>query len=116
LGSDHDHTVFESEIVGATLALSSIRSLPHLRRIFLGIDSQNIIRALSHPKQQPEQYLLLEFHAELARLHSRAPNIRLRLDWSRVTLNLNSKERVDKEAKEAAAHDESPNIRLFITR
>ncbi|KAJ7888898.1 hypothetical protein B0H14DRAFT_2497685 [Mycena olivaceomarginata] len=72
LGSSHDHTVFESEVVGATLALSSIPSLPHLKRIFLGIDNQRAIHALRRPRQQPGQYLLLEFHAELDRLKARA--------------------------------------------
>ncbi|KAJ7889646.1 hypothetical protein B0H13DRAFT_1495260, partial [Mycena leptocephala] len=50
LGSDQDHTVFESEVAGATLALTSIPSLPHIRRIFLGVDNQAAIRALHHPR------------------------------------------------------------------
>ncbi|KAK6984437.1 hypothetical protein R3P38DRAFT_2418533, partial [Favolaschia claudopus] len=41
LGSIEDHTVFESEVVGAILALSSIPSLPHINRIFLGINNQS---------------------------------------------------------------------------
>jgi hypothetical protein len=31
LGSGHDHTVFESEVVGTTLAISSIPSLSHIK-------------------------------------------------------------------------------------
>ncbi|KAJ7620641.1 hypothetical protein DFH06DRAFT_943024, partial [Mycena polygramma] len=103
-----EHTVFESEIVGSTLALSSIPSLAHLRHIFLGIDSQSVIRALTHPKQQPGLYLLMEFHAELSRLKSRIPNLRLHIGWVPGHVDFAPNERVDEEAKQAAQNAEPP--------
>lgn len=109
LGSAHDHTVFESEVVGATLALSSVPHLPHLRNLFIGIDSQSAIRALHRPRQQPGQYLLLEFHAELARLKRRAPHLQLHIGWVPGHLDFEPNERVDKEAKSAAQNDATPH-------
>ncbi|KAJ6517087.1 hypothetical protein DFH09DRAFT_1332560 [Mycena vulgaris] len=111
-GSDHDHTVFESEIIGATLALSSIPSLPQVKRIFLGIDSQSAIRVLLHPREQPGQYLLLEFHRELTRLLDRIPGVLLHIGWVPGHVDFEPNERVDEEAKHAAQNDEPPHPRI----
>ncbi|KAJ7934514.1 hypothetical protein B0H13DRAFT_1469484, partial [Mycena leptocephala] len=107
-----DHTVFESEIVGATLAISSLPSLPHIQRVFLGIDSQSAIRALLRPKQQPAQYLLLDFLRELEHLKLRIPNVRLHIGWVPGHVDFKPNERVDKEAKQAAQHSEPIHHRI----
>jgi hypothetical protein len=112
LGSDHDHTVFESEVVGATLAISSIPSLSHIKNVFLGIDNQSAIYALRHPKQQSGQYLLLEFLNELKRLQQRIPGIHLHIGWVPGHVDFEPNERVDKEAKHAAQHSEPPHPRI----
>ncbi|KAJ6541228.1 hypothetical protein DFH09DRAFT_851262, partial [Mycena vulgaris] len=105
------HTLFESDH-WATLVLSSIPSIPHLKRIFLGIDSQSAIRALLHPSQQPSQYLLLEFHRELSRLLNRVPGLLLHIGWVPSQVDFESNERVDKEAKHAAQNDGPPHPRV----
>ncbi|KAJ7274721.1 hypothetical protein C8J57DRAFT_1505481 [Mycena rebaudengoi] len=105
-------TVFEAEVVRETLAISSIPSLPHLKRIFLGIDSQSAIRALSHPRQQPGQYLLLEFLHELESLQRRIPGAQLHIGWVPGHVDFEPNERVDKEAKHVAQHVVPPHPRL----
>ncbi|KAJ7838838.1 hypothetical protein B0H13DRAFT_1650513 [Mycena leptocephala] len=109
LGSAHDHTVFESEVAGATFALSSVPSLPHIKHIFLGVDNQSAIRALRHPRQQPGQYLLLEFLAELDRLKACIPGIQLHVGWVPGHVDFEPNKCVDKEAKSAAQNDEPPH-------
>ncbi|KAK6988559.1 hypothetical protein R3P38DRAFT_2480006, partial [Favolaschia claudopus] len=104
-----DHTVFESEVVGAILAISSIPSLPHIKHIFLGLDNQSAIRALHRPRQQPAQYLLLAFHDELNRLITRIPNLTLHIGWVPGHVDFPPNERVDAEAKFAAENDNPPH-------
>ncbi|KAJ7856425.1 hypothetical protein B0H13DRAFT_1641499, partial [Mycena leptocephala] len=95
------------EIAGATLALSYMPSLPHIKQILLGVDNQSAIRALCHPKQQPGQYLLLEFVAELDHLKARIPGLQLHVGWVPGHVDFEPNERVDKEAKSAAQNDEA---------
>ncbi|KAK6988514.1 hypothetical protein R3P38DRAFT_3228807 [Favolaschia claudopus] len=109
LGSSTDHTVFESEVTGAILALSSLPSLPHVKRVFLGIDNQSAMRALHRHRQQPGQYLLLAFHEELEKLQSRVPRLQLHIGWTPGHVDFPPNERVDNEAKLAAQNDNKPH-------
>ncbi|KAJ7859388.1 hypothetical protein B0H13DRAFT_1485819, partial [Mycena leptocephala] len=75
----------------------------------LTVDSR--LRALRHPRQQPGQYLLLEFLAELDRLKARIPSIQLHVGWVPSHVDFEPNGRVDKEAKSAAQNDEPPHPR-----
>jgi hypothetical protein len=66
LGTESEHTVFESEVCGAILALDIIAGMPHLTGADVFIDCQPAITALASPKPQPGQYLLTTFHGILA--------------------------------------------------
>ncbi|KAJ7854688.1 hypothetical protein B0H14DRAFT_3449434 [Mycena olivaceomarginata] len=70
LDSDLDHAVFKSEVAGTILAPILHPLAPPCPCIFLGVDNQAAILALRCPRQQPGQYHLLEFHAELERLRT----------------------------------------------
>ncbi|KAJ7691204.1 hypothetical protein B0H17DRAFT_935288, partial [Mycena rosella] len=96
LGPDHEHTVFESEVVGAILALDIVKGTPRLT------DCQPAIIALADPKVQPGQYLLALFHLLLRRLLRTCPTLKVRMHWVPAHIGIAGNEAVDARAKEAA--------------
>ncbi|KAJ7727985.1 hypothetical protein DFH07DRAFT_691613, partial [Mycena maculata] len=111
-----DHTVSESVVAGATLALYSMPSLTHVRHIFIRIDSQSVICALLHLRQQPGQYLLLEFQHELEHLTHRAPNIQFHIGWVPGNVDFPPNKQVDSKAKLAAQNSDSPHLHAPLPR
>ncbi|KAK7035043.1 hypothetical protein R3P38DRAFT_2518860, partial [Favolaschia claudopus] len=55
LGALSEHTVFESELCGAILALDIVADIPRLTDVDIFLDCQPAIAALSSPKTQPAQ-------------------------------------------------------------
>ncbi|KAJ7687844.1 hypothetical protein B0H17DRAFT_1299973, partial [Mycena rosella] len=66
LGTEDEHTVFESEVAGAILALDIVKSTPRLTSVDIFTDCQPAITALTAPKPQPGQYLLAAFSPSIA--------------------------------------------------
>ncbi|KAJ7153137.1 hypothetical protein C8R43DRAFT_1126977 [Mycena crocata] len=63
LEDECDHTVFESEVVGAILALDIIMGTPRLTDVDVFTDCQPALLALATPNRQPGQYLLAAFQS-----------------------------------------------------
>jgi ribonuclease HI len=116
LGTESEHTVFESEVCGAILALDIIASTPRLTDVDVFIDCQPAIAALTSPKPQPGQYLLAAFHAILGRLLRARHTLQIRIHWVPAHVGIVGNETVDACAKAAARGVSSPlakRITLF---
>jgi ribonuclease HI len=116
LGPTSKHTVFESEVAGAILALDIVKGTPRLTSIDIFTDCQPAIIALAAPKPQPGQYLLNTFHTLHRRLLRARPTLRIRIHWVPAHVGIAGNEAVDARAKEAAQGASSAlssRIRLF---
>jgi ribonuclease HI len=107
LGTLEEHTVFESEVVGAILALDIIKGTPHLTDVDIFTDCQPAIIALAAPKPQPGQYLLAAFHTLHRRLLRARPTLKVWLHWVPAHVGIAGNEAVDARAKEAATGSSS---------
>jgi ribonuclease HI len=132
LGSAHEHTTLEGELVGIILGIQLANAHPRLREsINLSTDSQASIKALQSNSKQPAQYLLDEIHKSTKTLHSNelerarrhlSPHqradltVHVTLDisftWVAAHKNSTGNERADKLAREAAEYDSSPIDRI----
>jgi ribonuclease HI len=101
LGPASEHTVFESEVAGAILALDIVKGTPRLTSIDIFTDCQPAIIALAAPKPQPGQYLLNTFHTLHRRLLRARPTLRIRIHWVPAHVGIAGNEAVDAHAKEA---------------
>ncbi|KAJ6589668.1 ribonuclease H-like domain-containing protein, partial [Mycena capillaripes] len=102
LGPEEKHTVFETEVVGAILALDIVKGTPRLTSVDVFTDCQPAILALSNPKPQPGQHLLALFHLLLHRLLRARPSLKFRMHWVPAHVGIAGNEAVDALAKEAA--------------
>ncbi|KAJ7301423.1 hypothetical protein DFH08DRAFT_650059, partial [Mycena albidolilacea] len=97
-----EHTVFESEVVGAILALDIIVSTVRLTSVNVFTDCQPALIALATLQAQPGQYLLAAFHLLFHRLLRACPTLRIRFHWIPTHVGVPRNEAVDAHAKEAA--------------
>ena len=135
LGSVSEHTVYEGEIVGLTLALHLLAGLRRqLKSItLLGTDSQATILALDNQLSHSAHYLLDHVHDTAAKLHQQQDKLQntkarreakqkgidwkardrnvvdLQLHWTPGHLDFQPNERADEEAK-LAAQGSSSNV------
>ncbi|PBK79251.1 hypothetical protein ARMGADRAFT_951139, partial [Armillaria gallica] len=60
LGSDIHHTIFESELIGAILALDIICGTPRLMKAYILLDLQGMLLAIKTQKIKSDCHLLKE--------------------------------------------------------
>ncbi|KAF7354992.1 hypothetical protein MSAN_01414700 [Mycena sanguinolenta] len=104
LGSLEEHTVFESEVVGAILALDIISGTP-----------PSITAISSTPKAQPAQHFIAAFHAAHRYLLRTRSTLRIRLHWVPAHIDIAGNEAVDARAKEATLGAYSPLTTRYKT-
>lgn len=126
--TDSEHTVYEGEIVGLTLALHLLTKLGSQFHapIIVGTDSQAVIKALNNQRPHPAHYLLDEVHNAAEKLHARQHKLRnaaaykearhngetwsdrtrnvidLQIHWTPGHVGFEPNERADEIAKQAA--------------
>ena len=112
LGLDCEHTVFEAEVVGLTLAAELICAEWNIESVMLGADSQAEIRAMRGAMGASGRHLLDRFHeqVEVAKLQHTGMEVMLR--WTPGHVGIVENERVDEEAKRATRGDSSPKNQL----
>jgi ribonuclease HI len=116
LGTAAEHTVFESEVTGAILALNIVASTPRVRKVDIFMDCQPAIAVLTSPKPQPGQYLIAAFHASHRRLLRARSTMKVHLHWVPAHIGIAGNEAVDARAKEAAQGNTSAlstRIKIF---
>jgi len=102
LGPDCEHTVFEAEVVGLTLAAELICAKWNIESVMLGEDSQAAIRAMRGAMGASGRHLVDRFHkqVEVAKLWHMGMEVKLR--WTLGHVGIAENEWVDEEAKRAA--------------
>ncbi|KAJ7223707.1 hypothetical protein C8J57DRAFT_1535995 [Mycena rebaudengoi] len=100
LGAEHEHTVFESEVIGAILALVIVKGMPRLTDV--DIFTEPAIIALAAPRTQPGQHLLALFQTLHRRLLRARPSLKVRIHWVPAHVGIAGNEAADARAKEAA--------------
>ncbi|KAL1684915.1 hypothetical protein GGG16DRAFT_31403, partial [Schizophyllum commune] len=97
-----ERTVFEAELVGASLAIDIIASTKRLTRAAVLLDSQAAIQALRGSGTKAGQQLVHEFWARVHRLRASRRTLSLIVAWVPGHVGVEGNERVDAEAKAAA--------------
>jgi ribonuclease HI len=108
LGEEAEHTVFESEVTGAILALDIVKATPRLTNIHIFTDCQPAITALASPKPQPGQHLLPAFHVLHRRLLRARSTLSIHFHWVPAHIGIAGNEAPDACAKEVAQGTSSP--------
>ncbi|KAI5895237.1 uncharacterized protein SCHCODRAFT_02441758, partial [Schizophyllum commune H4-8] len=97
-----ERTVFEAELVGASLAVDIIASTKRLTKAAILLDSQAAIQALRGSGTKAGQQLVYEFWERIHRLRAARRTLSLTVAWVPGHVGVEGNERVDAEAKAAA--------------
>jgi ribonuclease HI len=105
LGTLKEHTTYEAEAVGVTLALELIAHERGIATATILLDNQAVIQSLSHVRAKPAQHIISEAHDMANRMvaSTRRRRINLNIAWISGHDDVEGNEEADKEAKKAAA-------------
>ncbi|OAX33069.1 hypothetical protein K503DRAFT_674151, partial [Rhizopogon vinicolor AM-OR11-026] len=113
LGTDKEHTVFEAEEVGLTLAAKLIATEPHLSfPLSISIDNQASIQAGKSFYTRPRSYLADRSRRMMHQIARRHDNFEVTIRWVPDHSDVHGNEEADKLAKLAAEsrhNNSSPN-------
>lgn len=115
LGTEKEHTVYEAEAVGLTLAAKLIATERDL--IFpltISVDNQAVIQSGESFHSNPGSYLIDRFHSMLKRIAKDHDDFDVTLRWVPGHSDVHGNEEADKHAKRAAEgrHQSSPRHHL----
>lgn len=105
LGPLTQHTTYEAEAVGTTLAMHLLEAERNYGKVTIRIDNQSVIQATASYKSRPSHYIIDEFLKQtrsIAAVNKERPNYSLRLAWISGHSEVEGNELVDEEAKKAA--------------
>jgi ribonuclease HI len=107
LGEADTHTVLEAEITGIILATDIAYHAPRIRKLAILLDNQSAIAAMSRQQAQSGQHLIREAQHQMGRLGKKHPGIEIKIVWVPGHKGNEGNERANKEARKAAAGDET---------
>jgi ribonuclease HI len=104
LGPLTEHTTFDTEAIGITLAAHLLGQEKNVWRATISLDNQVVITSLDTGKPKSGQNVIGEFLQQIERKWKRSNKATYWLDvtWVKGHLNIEGNERVDEEAKKAA--------------
>jgi len=81
LGSKERNTVFEAGFLGLSLAAEMLKDERQVWSLTISIDSQAKMWATGHRRAIQGQYLVEDFHKQIAAVQSKHPSIEIMLRW-----------------------------------
>lgn len=112
LGLRNEHTVYEAELIGITLAARLLdRNIRGKAVIFVDNKSATST-SFNHVQHGPAQNLIVKLQQELSRTLSCRNNLSVTVAWIPGHAGIEGNEKVDTLAKEAAAGTSSPKTHL----
>ena len=112
MGSEDRHMVFESELLGLSLAVELIKDKRQIWTLTLGIDSQAALHAIRNRRATPGQYLAESFHEQIEAVQHKHPSIEITMRWMPGHVGITGNEWVDGEAKQTVKGESSEQRRL----
>jgi ribonuclease HI len=116
LGSLADHTTYEAEAVGVTLALELLSKEKAARLATILLDNQAVIQSVGHIKARSAQHIMEQVNrmANTTARPTRRRKLGLRLAWISGHDGVGGNEAADAEAKEAAEGSSSQEGELPV--
>lgn len=114
LGTTEEHTVYEAEAVGITLAAELIKAeRAGASSAAIAIDNQAVIYAVRNRRSHPGQYIFERFQKQVEELRTKlGATFAISLRWISGHEGVEGNEMADLKAKEAARGKSSPKRRL----
>ncbi|CUA73580.1 hypothetical protein RSOLAG22IIIB_10893 [Rhizoctonia solani] len=99
VGSDHEHEVYEAEVIGLLLGLELLTRERELEEATIFIDNQAVLRILQTGTTNILGYLYEYMDNAIEQVRVRNPGIRISTRWIPGHSGVTGNERVDEEAK-----------------
>lgn len=100
LGSEEEHTVYEAELVGISLALDIAKSIRSSDQVLIMLDNQAAIQATQRQRAVPGQHLVEHIQKQIKSL-LKAQRKKIKLIWTPGHEGIEGNEEADKEAAKA---------------
>ena len=109
-----NHTMFEAEVIGLSLALHMICLERHASSVAIRLDNQAVIQSLQYCKPRPSQYIInfLLFQIKDILQQATDPDFIMSIVWVRGHINVEGNKLVDGAAKAAAVGESSQEALL----
>jgi len=113
LGTTEQHTVYEAELVGMSLAVGLLQQeTGRIDAATLGVDNQAALRAPEIVRPRPGEYLVRLLKQSIVRARKKRRRMRWKMHWTPGHIGIEGNELVDGEAKWAAAGKSSAVERI----
>ena len=114
LGSLEEHTTYEAEAAGLSLALHLLSAERDAHSATIMLDNQLVIQSLRYRKSGTAQYLVSGLLSQFDSIYCRSqqPDFELDIAWVKGHMDIEGNETVDKVAKEATGGDSSKVMSL----
>ena len=114
LGTLEDHTTYEAEAIGLSLALHMIWMEGHARSASIQLDNQAVIQLLQYRKPRPSQYIINDLLHQIKDVlqHATDPDFVMSIVWVKGHIDVEGNKLVDRAAKVAAVGTSSQEALL----
>ena len=103
IGTESSHNVYAAELAAIKLAVGIVQTAPTAyEKCVIFADSQPAIKAITKPRQQSKQSILVSVIDALEELRAQQPDIKISIVWVPGHVGVAGNEEADKAAKEVA--------------